>query len=71
MPEPLVRDDFGDAGEFPSFEVHSGWLGVTKHPCAGADEFWFSVAVDIGEGRRFVGDPIEDLVLGPVSMRGD
>ena len=69
--EAFVCDDFGDAGEFPSLEVHPRWLGIPEHPRAGADEFGFTIAGYIGEGRRFVGDPIEDLMFGPVSMRGD
>ena len=71
MSEAFVCDDFGDAGEFPSLEVHPRWLGISEHPCSGADEFGFTIAGYIGEGGRFVGDPIEDLMFGPVSMRGD
>lgn len=69
--EAFVCDDFGDAGEFPSLEVVARGLGVPEHPCAGANELRSAIAIDIGKGGGFVRDPVEDLVLGPVTVRGD
>ena len=68
MPEAFMSDRIGDAGECPRFKILSLGLRIAEHTSSRTNKLWESIPVDIGEGWRFVGDPIEDLMLGPMTV---
>ncbi len=66
--ESFVGDCIGDAGKSPRIKAVFCGGCVSEHSGAGADEFGLAIAGDVRESWRFVRDPVEDLVFGPVAV---